>query len=487
MKKLIEGKDYSINESITKNTRPNSNRPMCPICSKCTHREKCSNRKNLYKMRICPDCKECRDGEHCDKFYLYERYTAEILKLGKNATTGNSIRKQYKGKTREEAYQKMIEGYNNIIEHGLKEKIIKPSTESIVSLAYEYENRRLKHGDIIQSSANRSSYTTKIIEGYKFGNIPIDKVTRTEIINFFENTRNYANSTRNKLKLIISRSFKEAKKRNLIKENWLLEDDEVLDIPKSYKEDKKVDAFTRKEEYILTKYIKENYNKYNLIILLALYTGMRIGEILSLKPEDINLDVGDYGTISVNKTLTEDKNNKPIIGKRTKTYNGIRIIDLNIRSRAVIDEALNNIKPNKYNVIFCNRKGNLYDDSNINGAFKRICKNAGLRVVESKHKKTSKSKGEHYVKEMTSSVSVHMLRHTFSTRCIEAGVPIQVLQKVLGHANIQTTINIYGSIYDYYRQKELKKYSDYLTKTDEKFDEEFNKYEEELEKEKNME
>ena len=55
-----------------------------------------------------------------------------------------------------------------------------------------------------------------------------------------------------------------------------------------------------------------------------------------------------------------------------------------------------------------------------------------------------------------------MLRHTFATRCIEAGISMPVLQKLMGHANIQTTINTYGDIYNYYQNKETQKYIDYI-------------------------
>lgn len=55
-----------------------------------------------------------------------------------------------------------------------------------------------------------------------------------------------------------------------------------------------------------------------------------------------------------------------------------------------------------------------------------------------------------------------MLRHTFATRCIEAEITMPVLQKLMGHANIETTINTYGDIYNYYQQKETQKVIDYL-------------------------
>ena len=51
MKKLIEGKDYSIHEYITKNKRNATKKPMCPTCQNCT--KVCLNRRTLYTMKQC--------------------------------------------------------------------------------------------------------------------------------------------------------------------------------------------------------------------------------------------------------------------------------------------------------------------------------------------------------------------------------------------------------------------------------------------------
>ena len=55
-----------------------------------------------------------------------------------------------------------------------------------------------------------------------------------------------------------------------------------------------------------------------------------------------------------------------------------------------------------------------------------------------------------------------MLRHTYATRCIEAGVPAVVLQKKLGHKDIAITLNTYTSVFDKYVESFDNKWNDYL-------------------------
>jgi integrase len=60
--------------------------------------------------------------------------------------------------------------------------------------------------------------------------------------------------------------------------------------------------------------------------------------------------------------------------------------------------------------------------------------------------------------------SCHVLRHTFATRICEAGVNLKVIQDILGHVDISTTMNIYVDAMNDLKKKEIAAYSKYITK-----------------------
>ena len=57
-----------------------------------------------------------------------------------------------------------------------------------------------------------------------------------------------------------------------------------------------------------------------------------------------------------------------------------------------------------------------------------------------------------------------MLRHSYATRCIEAGIKPVVLQKLLGHSDVRITLNTYTSVFDQFQESEFDKVSNYLAK-----------------------
>lgn len=77
----------------------------------------------------------------------------------------------------------------------------------------------------------------------------------------------------------------------------------------------------------------------------------------------------------------------------------------------------------------------------VNSEMKRLCKKHNIR------------KGN---------VNTHMLRHTFATRAIEADVQAVVLKKILGHADISTTLNTYSHVFEEFETRSTEKIENYL-------------------------
>ena len=103
----------------------------------------------------------------------------------------------------------------------------------------------------------------------------------------------------------------------------------------------------------------------------------------------------------------------------------------------------NYYKENKEHVIFYNdKKDTFWTASQINIVFKRLC--------------------EKYEIGIGYDVNQHMLRHTFATRCIESGMPANVLQKIMGHHDLRTTLEVYCDVFANYEKQHSTKTYNYL-------------------------
>ena len=272
------------------------------------------------------------------------------------------------------------------------------------------------------------------------GNLMIDKITSRDLQNYFNSLiGRYTDSTIKKVWECVKQGFQHAIKQNYIKNNPF---DNVIK-PKSKKETKEVSALTTLDHKILSNYLFKSTlseEKYKNVILLQLYTGMRIGEVLALTKDDVNLTTR---MISVRKTISVDKDGELTVKKGTKTYSGKRELPIPLFLIPHLEEQFKNYEENKNDLLF-SYEGRIIKASTVNTVLKRICNKLKL------------SKG----------ISNHTLRHTFGTRCIESGMTPVVVQNMMGHKDIRVTLNIYTSVLNQYKQEEFNKVTKYYMDKD---------------------
>ena len=345
--------------------------------------------------------------------------------------------------------------FTNIINDINNRTYIENVDTSLYNILKDYIDNKYKTGITSPRTYIRNSETLKLLEKcckdfiYK----PIQKVTvqeiRKSLPNFVElevhndktnedTIKTYSQNVIDKLYTLINKGFKIATSDRIIQYNLM--DNESIKKPKAKNQTEKVEALTIEEEKALINVLKSSDHKYKNIILLSLYTGMRIGETLAITRDNINLK---SGTLIIEKTLTRDKNDKVILGNKTKTKAGMRTIYLSDNAKEILKDICKTNITNIYNLIFFDYDKNTFiTPSEVNSYLKRL--NEKYKICKDIH--------------------THMLRHTFATRCIEAGMSAKVLQQTLGHKKIQTTLDTYTSIFEKFNKDENEKYNSYMKK-----------------------
>ena len=104
--------------------------------------------------------------------------------------------------------------------------------------------------------------------------------------------------------------------------------------------------------------------------------------------------------------------------------------------------------------IFVNRFGNTQHQGTLNKALRRIMRDCNQEIL-------NKAKENQQV-ILLPRFSCHTLRHTFTTRLCESGINIKVIQSVLGHADISTTLDIYADVTKDLKKAEMQTFEDFM-------------------------
>ena len=227
-------------------------------------------------------------------------------------------------------------------------------------------------------------------------------------------------------------------------------------------------ALTIQEQDIFLDFLKNSnmYQHWYPIFTLMIGTGLRVGEATGLTWQDVDFE---NNIISINHTLVYFNHSKGgcYFGVNTpKTRAGERTVPMieSVRNALLQEKAYQdecgiscNVRIDGFtDFIFVNRFGNAQHQGTLNKALRRIIRDCNQEILDKvKH-------NDHVI--LLPRFSCHTLRHTFTTRLCESGINIKVIQSVLGHADISTTLDIYADVTRDLKKAEMQTFEDFMNK-----------------------
>lgn len=220
-------------------------------------------------------------------------------------------------------------------------------------------------------------------------------------------------------------------------------------------------ALTVEQQRAFMEYIANHpiYYHWWPMFTVLLGTGCRIGEALGLRWQDLDYD---KRTISINHSLSyyqKPESNKSVLRiSKPKTEAGIRTIPMLDIVKDAFEMLYEEQLENGFNeseidgmsgFIFCNRFGMVPNPQTVNHTIKRIANSYNADEVV-------RAKKERRDPIILPNFSCHHLRHTFCTRLCENETNLKVIQSIMGHRNIETTMDIYAEATEEKKQESFE-------------------------------
>lgn len=202
---------------------------------------------------------------------------------------------------------------------------------------------------------------------------------------------------------------------------------------------------------------------YNLFTVMV-NTGLRPGEACALRENDVDFDRhiltvdAEHGTLIYQK-LEGDAGKQFHLGP-PKTKSSVRDVPMNegcekalkdqIRLKKILDRRFP--RDNEFkDLLFCTQRNNPICSQVLNEAIKKIVDEINLQRDPA---------------DQFPEFSAHTFRHTFATRALEAGIQLKAVQKILGHASLQMTSDLYIHVTPEFKQEEMEKLKDIFSEID---------------------
>jgi integrase len=175
------------------------------------------------------------------------------------------------------------------------------------------------------------------------------------------------------------------------------------------------------EQTVLEKFLCTDMDESKLGIYVCLYTGIRIGEVCSALWSDFSLE---KGVLNVSRTMQRIQNLESKSSEKTKVITSDPKSNFSVRTIPLPDcllEKLKQFQPVLQNAyLLTGEVGRFIEPRTYQYRFKSYLSKCGI-----------------------TDANFHALRHTFSTRCVALGFDIKSLSEILGHANVNITLNRY--------------------------------------------
>ena len=293
---------------------------------------------------------------------------------------------------------------------------------------------------------------TKHIEPF-LGKKKIKDITQLNIKALLKelDQKGYHYETKNKVRIMLLDMFDKAMVDNYVLKNPC----KGIRLARDEKKDMRV--FSREEQAEFFECSKGTF--YDNLFVVAVSTGLRQGEICALTWDDIDFEKKE---ISVTKTLLYQKlegdTQKEFHLNPPKTRTSKRTVPISKQCETALKKQYiqrNNVMARKSakplegfeNLLFTTKYGTPICNQILLDAIKRIIEEINLCRDEL---------------EQFEIFSPHCFRHTFATRCFEAGIQPKTVQTYLGHATLQMTMDLYTSVVGNHRQEEMQKLENVL-------------------------